>query len=300
MSADVLVCPAGRVSFGTRALDFIALTKPRIAILELVTVAVGAYVAMQGQAPGWLLLHAMLGTALVAGSASAFNQLLERRIDARMHRTANRPLPTGRISPREAIWFGGVSLFLGLVWLGVFVNWTTALLGLLSWQLYVWVYTPLKLHTTWNTFVGAIPGALPAVMGWTAMGRGFDGGALALFLIVFLWQFPHFMAIAWICRDDYAAAGVRMVSTVDRRGWRTATTAIVYSLLLIPASLLPTWFGIAGPTYAVAALILGGMMLASSVAFSRVRTEAAARSLLRVSLLYLPTVLAMLSVDLIR
>ncbi len=228
-----------RDSLLARAADYVELTKPRIATLVLVTVVVAAFVADWGPPSGWLLLNTLLGTALVAASASALNQWLERDTDALMVRTADRPLPAGRLSVAQVVTFGLVSVVLGVGYLAAFVGWTTAALGLLTWLLYVVIYTPLKRRTPANTAVGAVAGALPVLMGWTAVGAPLDLRAWSLFLIVFLWQFPHFMAIAWIYRRDYAGAGLKMLSTVDPSGYRAGAQAIIAALVLVPVSIVP-------------------------------------------------------------
>ncbi|HEY1066952.1 MAG TPA: heme o synthase, partial [Pirellulales bacterium] len=238
-----------------RVRDYVELTKPRIAVLELVTTAVGAAVAAQG-APNWSVLsHALIGTALVAASASAMNHVLERHTDARMSRTSRRPIPAGRLTAREATVFSLTTLFVGALYLAAQVNLTTALLGLLSWQLYVCVYTPLKLCTSWNTFVGAAPGALPILMGWTATGRAIDATALSLFMIVFMWQFPHFMAIAWLGRNDYQQGGMKMVSVGDSEGRKTGFIAWSTALLLLPFAVAPALLGSAGYVYLAIAAV---------------------------------------------
>lgn len=291
----------GRRALGiARVADYWELTKPKIATLVLVTVAVAALIGSWGPPEPVLIIHALVGTALVAASASAFNQLIERHSDARMRRTADRPLPAARLSTGEVVWFGAATILVGVVYLAVMVNWLTAALGLLTWALYVLAYTPLKSRTPSNTAVGAVAGALPVLMGWAAVDGPFTwsvGGikAAALFTIVFLWQFPHFMAIAWIYRDEYRAAGLKMLSVVDPSGRRAGAQAVVSALLLIPVSLIPTMMRLTGPAYFAAALLLGVMYLAWSVRFFWRRDEASARGLLRVSLVYLPTVLFLLT-----
>lgn len=289
---------AGR-GIGRVALDFLALTKPRISAMVLVTVAVSAFMAHWGPPAPWLLLHTLIGTALVAASASALNQHLERHSDALMHRTADRPLPAGRLSDVQVLWFGGVTIVAGLLYLTICVNWLTAALGAATWILYVVVYTPLKSRTPLNTVVGAVAGALPTLMGWTAVAGSlsFDlgGGGLkagTLFLIVYLWQFPHFMAIAWIYRHDYADAGLKMLTVVDPSGWRAGLQAVVAALTLVPVSMLPI-LDHAGAIYFGAALALGLIYLAAAAAFGLHRDERSARTLLRVSLVYLPALLVL-------
>ena len=209
-----------RAAWLVRSADYLELTKPRIAAMVLVTVAVAAFVANWGPPRTWLLLNTLFGTALVASSASALNQWLERDTDARMPRTANRPLPAARLTGAQVLGFAVVTILAGTIYLAVAVETRTAALGLLTWALYVWVYTPLKKRSPLNTTVGAVAGAMPVLMGWSATGAPLDLRAWSLFLIVFLWQFPHFMAIAWIYRQQYAAAGLKMLSTVDASGFR--------------------------------------------------------------------------------
>jgi protoheme IX farnesyltransferase len=276
--------------------DYIELTKPKISILVLVTVAVAMFAGSWGPPAPWLLLHTLVGTALVAASASALNQRLELRSDAAMDRTADRPLPAGRLSDREAVAFGVVSIVLGLVYLAMAVNALSAALGAVTWLLYVAVYTPLKRITPLNTVVGAVAGALPTLIGWAAVGGSFalgtTGGltAATLFLIVYLWQFPHFMAIAWIYRRQYAKAGLKMLTVVDPSGWRAGMQAIVAALALLPVSLAPVTL-FAGPVYFAVAAALSFLYFVFSVQFCLNRDEPSARRLLRVSLVYLPALL---------
>lgn len=276
--------------------DYVELTKPKISILVLVTVAVAMFAGSWGPPAPWLLLHTLVGTALVAGSASALNQRLERHSDAAMDRTATRPLPAGRLSDREAVAFGVITIIFGLVYLVTAVNALAAAIGGVTWFLYVVVYTPLKRVTPLNTVVGAVAGALPVLIGWAAVGGSFawnsTGGltAATLFLTVYLWQFPHFMAIAWIYRWQYESAGLKMLTVVDPSGWRAGMQAIVASLVLLPVSLAPVTL-FAGPIYFAAAAALGFVYFVFSVQFCLNRDEPSARRLLRVSLVYLPTLL---------
>jgi protoheme IX farnesyltransferase len=281
------------------ALDYFELTKPRISAMVLVTVAVSAFMAHCGPPAPWLLLHTLVGTALVAASASAWNQHLERSSDAMMRRTADRPLPAGRLSDAQVLGFGGLTIVLGLAYLALAVNPLTAALGAATWILYVVIYTPLKSRTPFNTVVGAVAGALPTLMGWTAVGGSLSfalggGGvkAATLFLIVYLWQFPHFMAIAWIYRHDYAEAGLKMLTVVDPSGWRAARQAVVSALALIPVSLMPI-LDHAGAVYFAVASALGLIYLAAAASFCCKRDERTARKLLRVSLIYLPALLTL-------
>lgn len=241
------------------------------------------------------MFHAMLGTLLVASSASALNQFLERRLDLRMDRTADRPLPAGRLSVAEVITFSVVTIVAGEVYLALLVNLEAALWGLLTWTIYVWIYTPLKTRTPLNTAIGAIAGALPVFIGWAAAGGVWNDHlrASSLFMIVFLWQFPHFMAIAWMYRKQYGQAGMQMLSVVDPTGRRAGVQAVCGALALLPVSLLPGLFtpGFGGSVYLVAAFLLGLIQLAFAIAFCTSLSDLAARRLLKASLVYLPTVL---------
>jgi protoheme IX farnesyltransferase len=273
--------------------DFVELTKPRIAALVLVAVAVAAVLAAGGLLDGWRLTHVLLGTALIAASASALNQWLERGPDARMARTADRPLPSGRLTSLEVLVFGSVAVAGGLVYLAVMVGLLTAALGLLTWLLYVAVYTPLKRRTWLNTVVGAVAGAMPVLMGAAAMDN-LGVLALALFGVVYLWQFPHFMAIAWIYRRQYAMAGFRMLSVVDGTGRRAGRQAVVAALLLIPVSLVPFTLAPLNPAAALPIVAVGMAQAACAAVFLRRRDDNSARWLLRASLIHLPAVLLLL------
>jgi protoheme IX farnesyltransferase len=276
---------------------YVALAKPRVAVLVLVTVAVGFLVGARGTpdppAPLRLLLT-LLGTGLVAGGGAAWNQYLERARDLRMKRTAGRPLPSGRLTPAEAAIFGGVLATLGIATLALGVNPLAAAVAAATFLLYVYVYTPRKPSTTLNTAVGAVPGALPTIIGWAAATGRVGAEAWALFLIVFLWQFPHFLAIAWIYRDDYGRAGHKMLPAVDPHGAITGRQAAGYAMALVPAGLFPASVGLAGPLYFAGALALGLFYLACAVGFWSEVSELTARRLLRASLVYLPAVLLLL------
>lgn len=278
-----------------RAADYVELTKPKIVLMELVTVAVAAVVASAGVPDLWLLAHAVVGTVLVAAGASAWNQWLERRTDAFMERTADRPLPSGRLSAWEVVISGTIVSVLGAAYLALWVNVLTAALGVVTWLIYVGIYTPLKARSPANTAVGAVAGAMPILMGWTAVGGRLNLSAATLFLIVFLWQFPHFMAIAWIYRRQYAAAGLKMLPVVDPTGMRAGAQALVAALALVPVSLLPAVISFAGPTYFVWALALSLGQLFCAAAFLLRMNEQSARTLLRASLIYLPALLLWLT-----
>jgi len=296
LAARAAVAPACPPQWLSRLGDYAALTKPRIAVLALASVAVGYSVGCRGEFTAAGLCHALLGIGAIAAGCSVLNQWLERDIDARMRRTAGRPLPAGRVRPSEALALGcGLSCG-GFVWLLAQVNPLTAWLTLATLICYVGVYTPLKRWTPLCTAIGAIPGAAPPLLGWTAAGGSLDAAALALFGILFLWQFPHFLAIAWIYRDDYAQGGLRMLP----RGGCSRTVgwlAVGYAVALIPVSLLPRFCGLAGDAYFATALVLGSGYLLGAAAFAWDPTRATARRLLWTSLIYLPTLLASLTID---
>lgn len=300
MSMSTISVERRRVTLLSRTMDYIELTKPRISILVLVTVAVSAIVARWGQPDPVVIFHALLGTFLTAASASALNQWLERRHDGLMERTAGRPLPTGRLSSKEVVAVSVLWIVVGTLYLGLTLNWTTAVLGLLTWFLYVWVYTPLKRQTWHNTMVGAVAGALPVLMGWASAGASLnplvDVRALALFLVLFLWQFPHFMAIAWIYRKQYERAGLKMLTVVDPSGRRAGVQAVVCALALLPVSFVPGLLAPGAAIFVVVAFVLGVAQLACAVWFLVATDERAARRLLRASLIYLPALLVFLVV----
>ena len=280
----------------TRLADYLELTKPRIVVLELIVAAAAACLAMPHALDTAVVLHALWGTALVAASASIANQWWERDVDARMTRTATRPLPAGRVSSVEALALSALTLVVGTAWLVWQVNLLTAALGLACWIIYVAVYTPLKTRTPLNTAVGAAAGAIPVLMGWTATGAPLNLEACALAGVLFLWQFPHFMAIAWLYRREYAAAGHRMLPVVDPTGLRSAVQAVVGALLVIPVSLIPSLSSAGGSplVYFAWAVGLGLAQFGLAVRFALRRDETSARLLLRGTLLYLPAWLGML------
>ena len=297
MSSSTVAVRRRSDSWSSRCADYIQLSKPRIAFLVSVVVATSALVARWGQPDGWQVLHAVFGTLLVAASASALNQWCEWRRDAMMPRTAARPIPAGRLSSPEAAAFAAVCAVVGLGYLGLAVNWTAAAWSLASWFLYAWVYTPLKPLTAANTIVGAVAGALPVFIGWSAVGGTWnvfaDPRGLALFLILFLWQFPHFMAIAWMYRHQYARAGLQMLTVVDPSGRQAALQAVTTCLALLPVSLITALLtaGRSHGWYLGVTLLLGLAQLACAVLFLRQRSERTARRLLRSTLLYLPALL---------
>jgi len=282
-----------------RAADYLVLSKPKIMLMELVTVAVAAVVAGAGASDFGLLVHTLLGTFLVAAGASAWNQWLEPHSDALMNRTADRPLAAARMTSREVAFFGTAAALVGVAYLGLLVNPRTAAVGALTWLIYVGVYTPLKSRTPANTAVGAVSGALPVLMGWTAVGAPLDLGAATLFSVVFLWQFPHVMAVAWIYRRQYGAAGLKMLPVVEPTGRRAGVQAVATSLVLVPVSLMPTVLGFAGSLFLIWALALGLWQWRRAVAFLSCRNDRTARALFRATLIYLPALLLWLAAGLL-
>ena len=281
-----------------RWLDFVELTKPRIGVMVLFTVAIGALLATQASLDLVQLVHALIGTALVASAASALNQWLERHSDAQMRRTENRPLPAGRLTSAEVLCFGGALAIVGLGYMAILMtHLLAAIITGVTLVSYVLIYTPLKRKTTLNTLIGAVPGALPPVIGWTAMTGTLDWTPLGLFLIVFFWQIPHFLAIAWMYRDDYARAGLKMLPVVDGDGAVTARQMLLYTLALIPVSLFPVIIHGASLMYAFGALGLGVFFLRSVWGFVTQPSHIQARKVLQASLVYLPCVLGLLLLE---
>ena len=276
--------------------DWMVLCKARIQILSTPAACACTWIASDGTA-GWKLLAATaFGLTLVSSSAAALNQLLEIGIDSRMERTKDRPLPAGRVRRRSVTAFVAVSAVAGLavlLWAAPLAAW----LALVMIVLYDFIYTPLKRVTPFNTLVGALPGAFPLLVGWAAAGNGLDLRAGVMFAILFLWQLPHFMAIAWLFREDYGKAGLRMLSGSDEEGAISARQAVHYAMTLVPVSLLPAVFGMAGRTYLYGALTLGLAFLAFTARFGLARTAPRARTLMSASLLYLPALLGLLLYD---
>jgi protoheme IX farnesyltransferase len=274
----------------------VELTKPRIVALVMLTVATGLYVASPTAIVGLLLFHTLMGTALVAGGTNALNQVVERDIDALMRRTKDRPLPAGRLGFHEAAlysWTLGVG---GIVYMAVFVNGLAALLAATTLLSYVFVYTPLKRKTSLATLAGAVPGALPIVGGWAAATGTIELGAWVLFAIVFLWQLPHFLALAWLFRDDYARAGLKMLSVVEG-GESTFRQSLLYAVALLPVSLTPTVLGLTGPVYFVGAIGSSIWLIWCALAAVREQTAARARRLFLATVLYLPIILSLMVLD---
>ena len=291
--------PAGGAGVSAERISaFFALTKPRVTVMVLLTTLAGFYLASPHQGLDLLLLfHTLLGTALVAGGTAGLNQILECEADARMQRTRNRPLPSKRLEPSAALGFTAALVLSGALYLGLTVNPLTALLGVLTSILYLFVYTPLKTRTPVCTAVGAIPGAIPPLMGWTAVSNGLDGQAAALFLILFLWQFPHFYAISWMYREDYQRGGFRMLPAIDPQGSRTGRHILIHSLLLLGISSVPFFLGLSGWVYLFGALLLGLTMLWYGGRTARSCTTRSASRVMRASVVYLPLLLILLAVD---
>jgi protoheme IX farnesyltransferase len=279
---------------GSSWLDFVELTKPRIVAASLVA-ALAGFLAARPHVDGGRLAATLLGIAAITAAAGALNQVMERDADARMARTASRPLPAGRIGVKAATAFGVVLALASLALLWLRTNELTTELAAFALASYLGVYTPLKRVTTLNTFVGAIPGALPPVLGWTAARGDLGAGAFALFAIVYLWQLPHFLAIAWLHRDDYARGGFVMLPLRDPGGAITARQMCVHAVALCAVSLLPMYFGLAGPLYFAGAVALGLAFLWPSFQFLRSPREESARRVLRASLVYLPGLLLLLA-----
>lgn len=277
--------------------DLMQLTRLRLNLMVVLTTAIGFAMAVVDVFPVALFLHTVIGTTLVAAASSALNQVLERDVDARMRRTAGRPIPSGRMSPDAALAIGVGIALLGLVELSLAVNLLTALLGALTLAGYLFVYTPLKRVTSLATVIGAVPGAIPPVMGWTALRGDIGVGAWVLFAILFLWQLPHFLAIAWVYRADYARGGLPMLPVVDPEGDLTARQMVLYCAALLPVSLLPTLVGLTGLAYFACAIVAGLVYLAYAFLFVSQRTNLAARRLMIASVMYLPALLTAMMLD---
>lgn len=273
------------------------LTKPGITRLVLVTAAAGYYLGSRGGFDVVRFAHTLIGTALVAAGSGALNQLRERAVDATMDRTRARPLPSGRVTPRTAGVFAVTAAVAGVAYLAWRVNAITAALAALTVVSYVFLYTPLKRLTTLNTLVGAVPGALPIVGGWTAAGGAVDATAVALFWILFVWQLPHFLALAWMYREDYRKAGFAMLSVRDETGRATARMALLYAAALVPLSLVPTLRGLTGEVYFFGALALSAAYAGAALLFARGVSRRRAGRLFGMSILYLPLLLALMVLD---
>lgn len=305
--AEATAVPIGRVAAAApvlprtvsraRTSDFLALTKPRLNLLVLITTLGALYLAAPHGVAPLVLLHTVLGTALVAGGASALNQVWERDTDGLMRRTRMRPVPDGRLLPGESTRFGVLLSIAGLAQLALGVNAISAVVAAVTLGSYVLLYTPLKRRTWLSTPIGAFPGALPPLIGWTAATGGLSPAGVSLFLIVFFWQMPHFLAIAWLYREDYARAGLPLLPVIEPDGRSTGRQAFLFAAMLVPVSIAPAFFGLAGPAYVTAALALGSVMLALSARFARDRSSVSARRLFLASIVYLPILWIVLVAD---
>jgi heme o synthase len=295
LKENVLVREAGLR--GSAIGDYFQLTKPRITLLVVLTALVGYFMGSGSAFSVMALFHTMLGTAMVAGGASVLNQVVEREPDARMVRTQRRAIPSGRISPEHGLLFGAVLGLGGILDVAFFLNAATATLAAATFALYVFVYTPLKRKTSLNTLVGAVPGALPPVGGWAAASGHVPLEAWSLFLIVFLWQVPHFLALAWLMRDDYVRGGFRMLTVGDTQGIVTGRHIALSAGALVPVSLAPSLLGLSGPTYFLGALLLSGAYAGVSIWAARRLSSSRAKWLFLASVIYLPALLAVMLLD---
>ena len=288
---------SGRPAWLVYLADYWTLTKPEVNFLVLVSTLVGFYLATSGPLNGWLLFHTLMGTLLVASGTGTLNQYLERRSDSFMRRTANRPLPAGRLRHGHALAFGLLLSIVGGAELWIAANPLTSMLAMATLATYLIFYTPLKRETPLCTVVGAFPGAVPPLIGWAAVRNGLSSEAWVLYGILFLWQFPHLLAIAWMYREDYARAGLQMLPRNDTTGRAAARQIIGCTLALLPISLIPAFTGHAGKVYLVGAGILGAGFLYYSLRMAAQRTNVFARQLLLASILYLPLVFVLLMFD---
>lgn len=288
-----------RVAVRQKIQDYVDLLKPGITTLVMVTALAGFYLGSGGFVNIALLIHTVLGTGLVAGGGGALNHWLERDADAKMQRTQNRPLPSGRMQEWEVILFGSAISVTGLLYLFLFVNTLTTVLAAISWISYVLIYTPLKKISPFATLVGAIPGALPPMGGWTAATGQISYEAWILFTILFMWQLPHFLAIAWICRQDYARGGFPMLTVLNNSRNLTGRQMMIYSAALLVVSLIPYAIGLTGMIYFVGAFISGIIFLGINILVARTTTNANAKRALWASIVYLPVVLLLMMADMI-
>jgi heme o synthase len=274
--------------------DLVELVKARLTLLVLLTTAVGFYIGAEGPINFVALLHTVFGTAAAAAGAAALNQWWEHKFDALMQRTRSRPVPAGRMRPREAVVVGAALSIFGVAYLAFVCNALSAALAAITIIIYILAYTPLKRVSTFNTALGAVPGALPPMIGWAAARGTLNAGAWMLFAILFFWQLPHFFAIAWMYRDDYARAGFQMISSDDRSGERSASQSVFFCMILFVIAGLPAFLGIATVFYLLAELILGGVFIAVAMRFLKTRAPSDARRLFITSIIYLPLLLGAL------
>jgi heme o synthase len=276
---------------------YVVLTKPDVTFLVVITTVAGFYLASPAHLDWALLMHTLLGTTLVGAGTAALNQYVERDMDALMRRTAARPLPSGLLQPRDVLIFGVITIVAGAAWLALAVNLLSCMLALATSVLYLGIYTPLKKRTTLATAVGAFPGAIPPLIGWAAARGSLSAGAWILFGILFFWQFPHFMAIAWMYREDYGRAGIKMLPTVDPTGDATFAQIVATAAILVPVSLLPAVIGMSGIHYFFGALVLGMILLQVSLWANRHRTNVRAKWLMHATVAHIPILLAWMIFD---
>jgi protoheme IX farnesyltransferase len=281
----------------TRPMAYLTLGKPDVTFLVVITTALGYCIGVRGPMDSHVLFHVVLGTTLISAGTSALNQVVERDMDAVMRRTASRPIPLGILPPSEALFFGITMVAGGAVYLLALVNAMACFLAMASCAVYLAAYTPLKTRTPWATFVGAFPGAVPPLIGWAAARGSVEGSAWLLFAILFLWQFPHFLAIAWMYREDYARAGIRMLPVVDPSGALTFRLIVGYAAALVPVSLLVAVVGLAGVRYFFGATVLGLMLLQICLWAARERTNSSAKWLMHATVIHLPLLLALMLYD---
>lgn len=296
-SGGIVELGRSRLSIRERFAAYLELTKPRITFLIVLTSAAGFALASPGRVNYVALLSAMFGIALLSSGIATLNQYMERDLDGLMKRTEDRPLPSGKLLPWEALVFGVGLTIAAEMFLAIMVNPLTALLGLTVIAGYLFAYTPLKTRTTLSTMVGAFPGAVPPLIGWTAARGDLSLEAWVLFAILFLWQFPHFLAIAWMYREDYGRAGILMLPVVEPDGRVTAQQIVVYTVMLLPVSLLPTALGISGKIYLYGAVVLGLLFLYSSIRAALSKSKQQARRLLLASVIYLPLLFILMVLD---
>jgi protoheme IX farnesyltransferase len=295
---DVTAAQSGRIASSNVLLDYWELTKPEINFLIAITAAAGFWIALPATSPRfpWMsFIHTLLSTVFVASGAATLNQLIELQYDAQMRRTARRPLASGRIAPSHALWFGVLLSVFGVVYLAISTNALAALLAALTLLSYLFLYTPLKRITPLCTLVGAVPGAAPPLIGWAAACGHLDAAAWVLFAIVFLWQFPHFMSIAWMYREDYGRAGYLVLPASELKDRFVAWQCLLPALILFVVAIVPALRGQAGVVYLAGALVLGGIFLYYTARFALQKSVAGARQLLLASILYLPVLFALLA-----
>ena len=284
-------------TLAARAGAYVALTKPDVSLMVLMTTAAGYYMGVRGPVDWMNLVHTVFGTMLIAAGTAALNHYLERESDGRMRRTASRPLPSGLLRPAQALWFGVSLAVAGAVDLWMVGGWMASLLGAVTCLSYLLAYTPLKRRTVWATFVGAFPGAVPPLIGWAAAAGRLDRGAWLLFLILFFWQFPHFHAISWMYREDYARAGIQMLPVVDRDGTRTFRQIIITAGMLVGVSVLPSVLGLAGVLYFFGSLVLSTALVQVCLWAASEKSNVRAKWLMHATVLHIPVLLGLMVYD---